>query len=143
MFSLVGHRPPKRPTGEAEEDAPRIADRVCRDDFDAIGMVVDWRGALREITEDSPMALGRPGFVDRPFHVDPLHRQPGPGVLVGPDRMHQLGRGQPIGQNRNAGLGLDVFDKLEHFLPIARTLTISFGTKVPQRSHTALCSVAA
>ena len=92
---VVGHRPAKGAAGEGAEDALGIGLGVFRDDLDAVALVVDGRGRLRQVAEDPAMARGRPGVVQRPFDLHPLHGQPRPLVLVGPDLVDGLGRARP------------------------------------------------
>ena len=87
---------------------------VLRDDLDALAVVEDRRGLLRQVAEDAAMALRRPGVVQRPFDLDPLHRQPRPLVLVRPDLVDRSARpASPSGRMRIVVPRLQVLDELD------------------------------
>ena len=91
------------------------ASGLLRDDLHALAVVGDRRRLLRQVAEEPAMARRRPGVVQRPFDLDPLHGQPRPLVLLGPDLLDQRpDAASPYGTDANGLCGFQMLDELDH-----------------------------
>src|SRR5262249_1865382 len=118
-------RPAKRAASEVLENPLGVGLWVLRNHLDTFAEVVDGRWTSRQVAEDPAMTLRRPGFVQRPFHIDVLHRQPWPVPLVRPNLVDGVGPGQPVGKYRNARSRLEVPDKLEDCRLVGRGVEVA------------------
>ena len=83
---LIGHGPPESAAHEVAEDALGIGQRLLRDDLQAVAVVGVGRRRLAQVAEEPAMAGRRPGLVQRPFDLHPLHGQSRP-LVVRPPRL--------------------------------------------------------
>ena len=121
----VGHRPPKGAAGEVAEDALGVGRGSSGDDLHAVAVVVDRRRRLRQVAEEAAMALRRPGLVQRPFHLDPMDRQPRPVVLVGAHLVDDLRRRPARRGGSNGAPGLQVIDELDDGRLVGRGVEVA------------------
>ena len=98
---LVGHRPPEGPAREVAEDALGIGQRLLRDDLQAVRVLGGRGRRLLQVAEEPAMARRRPGLVQRPFDLDPLHDQPRPLVVLRPDLLDHRAASRPVRPRRS------------------------------------------
>src|SRR5262245_39756027 len=83
------------------------------------------------------MTLGRPGLVQRSFHLDPLDRQTGSLVVVRPDLVNDLGGRQSVGVDSNGASSLQMIDELKNGRLVGGSVEVADQVVLPNHAHEA------